>query len=240
MNTNLKPQSANRATWLIAIFLGLLIILAGGALLAAPRYGDEVIAPAMMFLFALCFSFIAAWSRKNQWAIIPAGIFTSIGLVVTLEILYPEREATGLSFMLLLAATFLFFAILSKKNWWAVIPGGLFASLGLVIVLETLIPQEYPRVQGMLTWGYYSWALFLGLAATFGILWLLRKSLPTRWAFYPAVGFLAIAVLSIIEGARFSEYWLATMLFVIGATLLLALLTRKRTTAGLQVPRVKA
>jgi len=202
---------------------------------------NEVIAPVIMFLFALCFSFIAAWSRKNQWAVIPAGFFASLGLVLTLEVLIPESEATGLSFMLLLAATFLFFAILSKKNWWAVIPGGLFASIGLVIALDTLIPhEEYPRIQGMLTWGFYSWALLLGLAATFGTLWLLRKSLPTSWAIYPAISFLAIAVLFIIEGARFSEYWLATMLFVIGATLLLALLTRKRTTAGLQVPRVKA
>jgi uncharacterized membrane protein YccC len=162
-------------------------------------------------------------------------------MVVTLESLYPESEATGLSFMFLLAATFLVYAILSKKNWWAIIPGGLFASIGLVVALEKLIPhEEYPRIQGMLSWGYYSWALFLGLAATFGTLWLLRKSLPTSWAIYPAFSFLAIAVLFIIEGARFSEYWLATMLFVIGATLLLALLTRKRTTAGLQVPRVKA
>ncbi len=202
---------------------------------------NEVIAPIIMFLFALCFSFIAAWSRKNQWAVIPAGFFASLGLVLTLEVLIPESEATGLSFMLLLAATFLFFAILSKKNWWAVIPGGLFASIGLVIALDTLIPhEEYPRIQGLLTWGFYSWALFLGLAATFGTLWLLRKSLPTSWAVYPAFSFLAIAVLSIIEGARFSEYWLATMLLVFGATALLALLTRKRTTAGLQAPRVKA
>ena len=64
----------------------------------------------------------------------------------------------------------------------------------------------------MLIWGYYTWALFLGLAATFGTLWLLRKTLTTSWAIYPAVGFLAIAVLFIIEGARFSEYWLATTL----------------------------
>ena len=202
---------------------------------------NEVIAPVIMFLLALGFSAIAAWSRNNQWAIIPAGIFTSIGMVVTLEILYPESDAIGLIYMFLLAATFLVYAILSKKNWWAIIPGGLFASIGLVVALEKLIPhEEFPRIQGMLSFDVLTWVLFLGLAATFGILWLLRKSLPTSWAVYPAFSILAIAVLSIIEGVRFSEYWLATMLFVFVATLLLALLTRKRTTAGLQVPRVKA
>jgi len=202
---------------------------------------NEVIAPVIMFLLALCFSAIAARSRNNQWAIIPAGIFTSIGLVVTLEILIRQSEVTGPVFMFLLAATFLVFAILSKKNWWAIIPGGIFASTGLVAALDILVPhEEYPRIQGMLTWGYYTWVLLLGLATTFGILWLLRKTLPTRWAIYPAVGFLTMAVLFIIEGAHFSEYWLATTLLVCGVTLLLAALTRKKPAAGQQVPRIKA
>ena len=235
MDTTLKPQSANRKSRIITIFLVMFLILAGAGLLAATRFGDEVLAPAMVFLFALCFSLIAAWSRKNQWAILPAGFFASLGLVLTLEILFPESEAIGLGFIPLLAATFLFFAILSKKNWWAILPAGFFVSIGLVVVLDTLIPhEEYPRIQGMLIWGFYTWVLFLGLATTFGILWLLRRTLPTRWAIYPAVGFLAMAVLFIIEGARFSQYWLATTLLVLGMTLLLAVLTGKRPAAGQQ------
>ena len=238
MNTQ---SDKNQKSKIITIFLVMFFILAGGGLLAATRFGDEVIAPAMMFFFALCFSVIAAWSKKNQWAIIPAAIFANMGLVITLEILIPESEAIGLGFMLLLAATFLVFAILSKKNWWAIIPAGFFASVGLVVVLDTLIPhEEYPRIQGMLIWGFYTWVLFLGLATTFGILWLLRKTLPTSWAIYPFVGFLAMAVLFIIEGARFSEYWLETTLLVFGVTLLLAVLTGKRPAAGQQVPKINA
>ena len=277
MNTTIKPQSAskkeikmntqsdkNQKTKIITIFLVMFFILAGGGLLAATRYGDEVVAPALMFFFALCFSAVAAWSRKNQWAILPAGLFATIGLVVTQGILIPQSEVTGhfyrfqvlipkmeilvsqsdvtgLGFMLLLAATFTSFAILSKKNWWAIIPAGIFASIGLVVALEILIPHEaYPALPGTLTWGFYTWVLFLGLAATFGALWLTRKTLPTNWTRYPAVGFLAMAVLSIIEGAHFSEYWLETTLLVFGLTLLLAVLTRKRTTAGQKVPKVKA
>jgi len=252
MNTTLKPQSANRKTRIITIFLGMFFILAGGGVLAGIRFGDEVVAATIMFLLALCFSAITAWSRKNQWAIIPAGLFATIGVVVTLgilipqsevtghfyrlqvlvpkmEILIPQSAVTGMVFMFLLAATFLVFAILSQKNWWAIIPAGIFASIGLVVVLDTLIPhEEYPRIHGMLIWGYYTWVLFLGLATTFGILWLLRKTLPTNWAIDPAVGFLATAALFIIEGAHFSEYWLETMVLVFGATLLVAGLTRKR------------
>jgi hypothetical protein len=277
LNTTIKPQSVNQKEikmntqsnknqkpGIITIFLVMLFILAGGSLLAATRFGDEVVAPAIMFLFALCFGVIAVWSRKNQWAIIPAGIFATIGLVVTqgllmpqsevaghfyrfqvgipkMEILISQSEVTGLSFMLLLAATFFIFAILSKKNWWAIIPAGTFASIGLVIALEILVPHaEYPQIQGMLTVAVFIWVLFLGLAATFGALWLTRKTLPTNWTKYPAVGFLAMAVLSIIQGARFSEYWLVTTLLVIGVTLLLAVLTGKKPAAGQQVPKIGA
>lgn len=178
-------------------------------------------------------------NKKFQWMIIPAGIFVTIGLGIALDILIPESEATGPVFMFLFAATFAAFAILSKKNWWAIIPAGIFASLGLVVVLDTLVPHEaYPALPGTLTWGFYTWVLFLGLAATFGILWLLRKTQPTRWAIYPAVGFLAMAVLFIVEGARFSEYWLETMLLAFGVMLLLAVLTWKRTAAGIQIPKI--
>jgi hypothetical protein len=229
MNTTLKPQSANRKTKIITIFLGMFFILAGGGLLAANSFGDEVIGPTILFLFALCFSVIAAWARKNRWAIIPAGFFASLGVVVALDILIPESEATGLFFMFLLAATFIAFAILSKKNWWAIIPAGFFASLGVVVALDIVVPHEaYPSLPGTVTWGFYTCVLFLGLATTFGVLWLLRKILPTSWAIYPAAGFLTIAVLFIIEGAHFSEYWIETMLLVSGVTLLLAVLTRKK------------
>ena len=77
MNTQIDK---NRKTKSIIIFLGMFLILAGGAGLAGIRFGDGVVAPVTLFLFALCFSVIAAWSRKNQWAIIPAGFFASLGL----------------------------------------------------------------------------------------------------------------------------------------------------------------
>jgi hypothetical protein len=254
MNTTLKPQSANkkeinmntqidknRKTKIITIFLGMFFILAGGGLLAGNSFGSDVVGPTIMFLFALCFSLIAAWSKKNRWAIIPAGIFATIGLVAGLNNLIPESDATGLVFMFLLAATFIAFASLSKKHWWAIIPAGIFASIGLVVALDILVPHEaYPPLKGMLSWGFYTWVLFLGLATPFGVLWLRRKSLPTSWARYPAAGFLAIAVLFIIEGVHFSEYWLATILLVFGGMLLLAVLGRKRMVAGQSVPKIKA
>jgi hypothetical protein len=213
----------------ISIFCGMVFLLAAGGLLAANSLGSDAEGPTIMFLFALCFIALAVWSRKNRWAIIPAGIFATIGLVVALDSLIPQSEATGSVFMFLLAATFIAFAILSKKNWWAIIPAGIFATIGLVVALDILVPHEaYPSLPGTLTWGFYTYVLFLGLATTFGVLWLLRNILPTNWTKYPAVGFLAMAVLFIIEGAHFSKYWLETMVLVFGTMLLVAGLSRKK------------
>ena len=260
MNTqnNKEPHK-----WIITIFLVMFFFLAGGSLLAATRFGDEVVAPALMFFFALCFSAIAAWSRKNQWAIIPAGIFATIGLVVTqgilisqsevpghfyrfqvlipkMEILIPKSEVTGLSFMLLSAATFLVFAIMSKMNWWAIIPAGIFASIGLVIVLEILAPQqEFPILPNKIHWGVYSWVMFLGFAVTFGITWLLRKTQPTAWAKYPAAGLLVIAVMALILGSRFQEVWTVIVMIAIGVMLILALFSRKHLPVSVQPPQIK-
>jgi hypothetical protein len=264
MNTTIKPQPANNKEIkmntqsyknpkpkIMTVFLVIFFILTGGSLLAATRFGDEVVAPAMMFFFALCFSAIAAWSRKNKWAVIPAGLFATIGLVVTqgilippgeemghfyrfqvlvprMEILVSQSEVTGLGFMLGMTATFLVFAIMAKKNWWAIIPAGTFASLGLVLALVILVPQEdYPVLPHTLHWGVYSWALFLSLAVTFGVLWLLRKTQPTDWAKYPATGLAVIAVQCFVLGSRFQEAYMISFLVAIGAMLMLALFTRK-------------
>ena len=82
MNTQ---SDKNRKTKIITIFLGMFFILAGGGGLAGIRFGDGVVGPVTLFLFALCFSVIAAWSRKNQWAIIPAGAVTVIAILVNQE-----------------------------------------------------------------------------------------------------------------------------------------------------------
>jgi len=151
------------------------------------------------------------------------------------------EEAQGAAFLFLCALIFTGFVLWSQKNWWAILPAGVFASLGLVVVLVSLIPREdYPRLPNTLSWGVYTWVLFLGFAATFGVLWLLRKSQPTGWAIYPAIGLLTLAVATFILGSHFQEVWLVTMLIVTVGTLILAMLTRKRLPASQQAPHLKS
>ena len=154
---------------------------------------------------------------------------------------YLGDAVVGSAFLFLIALIFFGVAIRWKKGWWAIIPGGIFASLGLVSVLEFLIPHEdYPALQNTLEWGVFTWVLMLGWAATFGYLWSLRKIQPTEWAKYPAVGLLALAILALLLGSRFQEVFLTTLMVATGAVLLLALFTRKKLPTGRQTPKVKA
>jgi hypothetical protein len=106
---------------------------------------------------------------------------------------------------------------------------------------ENLIPHtDYPSLPNTLEFGVFTWVLFLGLAATFGAVWLHHKSEATDWAKYPAAGLCVIAVLSFIEGATFAKFWLVTVTLVAGVMVLLAVLSRKRTAAGQQAYKIKA
>jgi hypothetical protein len=230
----MKTQSnKERIGKIMMIILGLVFLLAGGGLLAGISFGKDLTGPVFMFLFALGFFGLVLWSKKNWWAIIPGGIFSSGGLAAALDILIPHSKVTGPVFLFLFAATFIIVVILSKKNWWAMIPGGIFFSIGLVVVLENFIPhEEYPLLPNTPHMGVYTWVLILGLAATFGALWLLRKTQSTNWAKYPAAGLLAIAILAFLLGSRFQEIWPASVILGIGVTFLLTVFTRNKLPAG--------
>ena len=85
--------------------------------------------------------------------------------------------------MFMLALPFFVTYFWSKVNWWALIPAGGFTSLGLMILLQFLVPEGKGYLFGVFIGG-----LLLGLAATLGVLWLSRKTQPTDWARFPAVG----------------------------------------------------
>ena len=179
-------------------------------------------------------------NRKVMRVICGMAILLAGGVMLAGYLLDDSGEVAGAAFLFLSALVFTGAFLWSPKSWWAIIPAGVFASLGLSAVLESVIPHRaYPALHNTLSWGVYIWVFFLGLAATFGALWLLRKSQPTGWAKYPAIGLLALAVLACILGSHFQEVWMVTMILVTGGTLVLALSTRQGLD-GKQAPEVKS
>ena len=173
---------------------------------------------------------------KNRWLLIPAFIMTMV-MIISMS---TDSDYEGVVVMFTFSLPFFAAYFWSKKNWWAFTPAGIFASIGVVSLLETVIPQaDYVAPPYTMEWGAYTWALFLGFAATFGIPWLRRKDQPSRWMKYPAVGFLALAILYFLLAEKFQEFWLASIMFVIAGLFLLALIDKKMPVAGQRSHEIK-
>jgi hypothetical protein len=97
-----------------------------------------------------------------------------------------------------------------KRNWWAIIPGGVLASIALLVLFEEIFPG----------WGGEV-IMFLGFAATFTVLYLLPAQRGgQRWALYPAIGWIVITVLA-NDPSGDSGFFLPLILIGAGVVILL-------------------
>ncbi len=117
-------------------------------------------------------------NRESWWAIIPGLTLLGLGALIFLgssgfklaEVLGGAlfMGAIGLAFWIIYAR--------DRTRWWAIIPGGVMFSLAALILLSELFGEE--AVVGV---------FFLGLAATFGLVYLLPTGEERmRWALIPA------------------------------------------------------
>lgn len=138
--------------------------------------------------------------KENWWALIPGWITAAIAAVVLLsEVISGELMAAFILFSVALP----FFAVytINRQHWWALIPGGIVASVGLMLLV--LAPVNRLGFQE----ASFVSVMFLGIALTFFIIWLLRGKAPTGWAIYPAAGFAALALWFLLIGMEISRYW---------------------------------
>lgn len=140
--------------------------------------------------------------RENWWAIIPAGALVSLGVVALLSDLV-AGELVGSLFLLGLAAIFaaLYFMEIEgqRRNWWALIPAGVLTVLATMVILSQI-------VQGGALGAFF----FLGLAAVFGLLYLIRsEERELGWAKFPALGLAAFGlfVLAVTATGRLMRFW---------------------------------
>jgi hypothetical protein len=243
-----SPLFWSRKNWWALIPTGM--FLGGGAAATLDIFSPSngAAGPAYLFLQGGSFLAFVLLSRKNWWALIPTGLFLGGGVAATLDVLSPLGRATGPAYLFLLGGSFLAIVLLSHKNWWALIPGGFFASLGVVATLENYIPHTnhatlhitpalgvyFTNLDHSYVLGVYFWVLLLGMAATFGVLWLMRKTQSTGWAIYPAVGLLAVALLAFLLGSFFEEAWLASICLVAGIMLLMKVFSKGKPASSQQ------
>jgi hypothetical protein len=178
---------SSRITW------GVLLIL-GGLLFLLQNLEVIVIGNLIWgIVFALGgFVFLSVYvsNREHWWALIPGFVLLSLASVVTLGFLFPELEGRlgGSLFLGGIGLAFWLVYLTDRRNWWAVIPGGVLFTLAVVSGLDTVMAD---------TGGIF----FLGLGLTFALV----AILPTpdgrmRWALIPA-GILSLMGILIIAAA---------------------------------------
>lgn len=168
----------------------------------------EWIGSLMLFSVALPFLLIYVIKRDAfWWALIPGGILTVIAVIPILTLGAPS-EVIGTFVMWVIAIAFFIVYLANRRNWWALIPGGVMFVVGLMPLLA-LSQWPGPFIGGI---------FFVGLAAVFGLIYLLNLREPEmRWAIYPAAVLLAVG----IGVMAFGQNWWPLVLIALGAVLLI-------------------
>ena len=130
--------------------------------------------------------------HRKWWALIPGFALLALAGAVILG------DLAGAAFLGLLGAGFVAVYLSDYRRWWAIIPGGTLLSLALVAGADELFPN----------WDGGS-LLFLGLAVTFTTLHLLPEAAGRQqWSLYPAIGCLALVIISSsFLGGAWSTLW---------------------------------
>lgn len=134
--TSLYVYAINRTNWW-ALIPGFTLIAIG------TNVGLSLVAPALSNIFgggiilggiALSFWLVFLTNRGFWWAVIPAGVLTSIAVVSTLDELIPNTDMDGF-FLVGLGLTFILLGVLPGYDTqlrWAFIPGGILTFIGVL------------------------------------------------------------------------------------------------------------
>lgn len=164
--------------------------------------------PGLLWVSAMFVAGIAFWLGSLGRLPLAARIagFAGIGVVAIVT----SRDFHGTAALGFPALAFLLVYLLNPKRWWAIIPGGILASVSLLVTFEALFPR----------WDTTP-ILFLGFAATFTYLYLLSsKRGGKRWAIYPAILFIILTVLVNDPSGQLNGWFLPFVLIGGGAFML--------------------
>jgi hypothetical protein len=193
------------------------------------RMNPDVLVAVVLYALSLPFLVGYLTNQRCKWALFISAVLGFIGIFSLVET-FIHGDIMGPVVMLLIALAFFITFFASRKRWWALIPSGVFIGIGVVALLDKLLPvYDYVLVAGHQV-GVYTGLLFLSFAATFGILWRLHGSQPTKWARYPAICFLAASILAFLMGKSFEAFLPVISLLIIGIVMLSAVFFDDRVT----------
>lgn len=174
----------------LLIAAGILFLLRNLGFLPVARHFAVIV---LFGLGGLAFLAVFLQDRGQWWALIPGCALLSLAAVLLAESIPPLSDWDGTIFLAGMGAAFWLIRLTTgPANWWAVIPGGALWTLAATAAADRIFHDT-------------SAVFFLGLAATFGLVYLLpTPSGRMRWAAYPAaaLGLLGVILVS-ADLARF-------------------------------------
>ena len=139
--------------WLLVTSYVMLAIAGLVALLTLGVLQDTWVATYVLLAIALPF-FIGFLNNRQNWGLlIPAYVLLAVGVMVPLiELGVLEDELVASYVMFAIALPFFVVYFRNTKNWWALIPGGILAAIGLGLMIAAA-SVEYLLAAGLILAG---------------------------------------------------------------------------------------
>lgn len=194
-----------------SIILGALLVVAGLVFLAQ-NLGllgsmENLIWVVLFGLGGLAFLYVFAANREQWWAIIPG--FTLLGLAALIGFGESLGALGGAFFLGAIGLAFWVIYALRRDFWWAIIPAGALTTLAVVAAIADTL-------DGMVVGGLF----FLGLAATFALVYLLpNPEGRAKWALIPAGILGVMGLLLILSLGNLFNYVMPAALILFGIVL---------------------
>lgn len=156
----------------------------------------------------LAFLYVFATNQQQWWAVIPG--FVLLGLAALIGFGDKLGAWGGALFLGSIGLAFWVIYFIRRDFWWALIPGGVLTTLAVVAALGENLPGE---MTGSI--------FFLGLAATFALLYFLPGAAgQTRWAIIPAAVLGVMGLMLMLSMGGLINYLWAIGLILAGVYLL--------------------
>jgi uncharacterized membrane protein YqaE (UPF0057 family) len=125
--------------WVVALLVALTTLNA---------LGDDFTATYVLVAIALPFLVVFLRNRAQWWALIPAYVLMAVGLMVGLiEVGILNDPIVPAYVMFAIAIPFIVVFARDSRQWWALIPGGIMAAIGLsLLVAEAAVEYAGPVV----------------------------------------------------------------------------------------------
>lgn len=131
----LSVYLSNRANWWALIPAYVFVAIGGVIALATIGFPEGGIAAYVMMAIALPFYVVYLRNRANWWALIPAYAMTALAVLVLLPTRLMAGELVAAYVVFAIALPFLYVYVRNRRHWWALIPGGIAAAVGVGLLV---------------------------------------------------------------------------------------------------------